>query len=122
MSDLLVVEEYDPLVEARNEASVIVFEGLARYAAWAGVEPALEGETAKFYRWATGGRCGHPYAFESKEHGFCTLCGWCWHRRIVRENPGARNEIQFCDWCGEEKTDIWRGGEDTYEAPSYHGF
>lgn len=120
MTDLLLLEEADPLVTARNEAEVIVFEGLADIAAWAGAQPVFEGETARYYGWASGGRCGHPHTFENKEKGFCTLCGWCWHRRIVREDPGTSHEVQFCDNCGEEKTRVWRGGYD--EAPTYHGF
>ena len=117
MTALLLLEEDSPLVQARNEASIIVFEGLAQYVT-DGLEPVLEGETKKYYDHASGGRCGHPKAYEN-ESG-CSLCGFCWHRRIVRENPGSHNEVQWCDFCGEERTRVWRSSYDGYDT--YHGW
>jgi ribosomal protein L37E len=114
---MLLLEEDSSLVQARNEASIIVFEGLAQYVT-DGLEPVLEGETKKYYEHVMGRRCGHPRAYAG-ESG-CTLCGFCWHRRIVRENAGQHNEIQYCDFCGEEKSRVWRESDDGYS--SYHGF
>ena len=114
--ELLLLDESDPLVQARNEASVIVFEGLSQYVT--DVEPVFEGETAKYYGWAAGHHCGHPKAF--KDESFCTLCGLCYHGRVMRENPGAWNEVQWCEFCGEERTRVWREGVDGRTV--YRGF